>query len=70
MKARHTETKENDINRYNILTGREPKGKCPHSLSLNVSRGLQNAGKWWCTINRQYIARYGSVFLCMIVYMW
>ena len=46
LKSSCTEKKENDMNRYNIPTRRESKGKRPHNLSLNVSRGLQNAGKW------------------------
>ena len=41
-----TAGKENDINRYNVPTRREPKGKRPHNFSANVSKGLQNAGKW------------------------
>ncbi len=31
---------------YNLPERKKPKGKRPHSLSLNISKGLQNAGKW------------------------
>ena len=46
LKSSCIKTKENDPNRYNIPTRRERKGKRPHNLSLNVSKGFQNAGKW------------------------
>ena len=32
--------------RYYIPTRRPPKGRRPHSLTCNVERGQQNAGKW------------------------
>ena len=31
---------------HNLPERKEPKGKHPHSLSLSISKGLQNAGKW------------------------
>ena len=34
------------ITRYFLPVRKEPKGKRPHSLSLNISKGTQNAGKW------------------------
>ena len=46
LKSSSADTKENDINRYNMPTRREPKGKRPHNFSANVSKGLQNGGKW------------------------
>ena len=46
LKLNCTGGKENDTNRYNMPSRREPKGKRPHNFSVNVSKGLQNAGKW------------------------
>ena len=46
LKLHCTGGKENDTNRYNMPTRREPKGKRPNNFSVNVSKGLQNVGKW------------------------
>ena len=32
--------------RYRIPTRRPPKGRRPHSLTCNIEKGQQNAGKW------------------------
>ena len=31
---------------YNLLCQHQPKGKRPHNLALNVSKGSHNVGKW------------------------
>ena len=41
LKVNCTGGKENDINRYNMPTRREPKGKCTHSFSVNVLSSCQ-----------------------------
>lgn len=34
------------VDRYLLPVKKQPKGKRVHSLSKNISKGLQNAGKW------------------------
>ena len=43
---------------HSMPTRNKPKGKRLHSLQEIISKGLQNAGKWWwqCTTSFNYIA--------------
>ena len=44
--AINKENKMPAVSRFELPIRREPKGKRPHSLSLNIKKGTQNAGKW------------------------
>ena len=44
--ANNKENLQPSQSRFTLPTRRAPKGKRPHDLSLNISKNVQNAGKW------------------------